>query len=630
MHPRSETHEKHSRTSDWFLESFVGQLVYRATKKKTAWYPEEQDDFVVPEKYLKTKGKSEDEIKEMRRKEMAERVLREREQDRASEETIVNDGEHEDANPNTYDALHNRVINDAENGGKKNRMVSEKVGGKVANKEEIRNRDLQDVDLDEANQMPPEDDPNIVTWYGPKDPANPYNFSVLKKCFITFELCILTFSIYIGSAIYSPGYESLNRDFGVNSVVATLGLTLFVVGYGVGPLFLAPLSEIPAIGRTPPYVITLAIFVALQPITATVQNFAGLMVLRFLAGFIGSPVLATGGASLGDMFSPKTRPYAIGVWGLAAVQGPVLGPLLGGFAIQAKSWRWAFWILLWLDGACLIMLIFFFPETSSANILLRRAQRLRKRTGNENLRSQSEIMASQMTGKDIVKNTLWMPLYMSVAEPICFFLNLYIGLVYAILYVWIESFQLVFVEIYGFNLGENGLAYMGLFVGALVTYAGFCVYNAKVFIPKMRANGGELAPEARLPVAIFGSLFLPICMFSFGATSLPSIHWMVPIVCSSLFSVGVFLLFQSVLNYLQDAYPEKAASVLAGNDFFRSCMAAGFPLFAPAMFNNLGFHVFWGCVLLGCLTILFIPIPIVLYKYGRSIRMKSKYARHDI
>lgn len=64
------------------------------------------------------------------------------------------------------------------------------------------------------------------------------------------------------------------------------------------------------------------------------------MVLRFLAGFIGSPVLATGGASLGDIYTPKTRPYAMGIWGLAAVGGPVLGPLIGGFAVMANDWRW--------------------------------------------------------------------------------------------------------------------------------------------------------------------------------------------------------------------------------------------------------------------------------------------------
>lgn len=69
------------------------------------------------------------------------------------------------------------------------------------------------------------------------------------------------------------------------------------------------------------------------------------------------------------------------------------------------------------------MLIFFFPETSSATILLKRAKRLRKRTGNENLKSEGEIQSSQMTGKDIAMMTLVLPIWMSISEPICFFLN---------------------------------------------------------------------------------------------------------------------------------------------------------------------------------------------------------------
>lgn len=102
----------------------------------------------------------------------------------------------------------------------------------------------------------------------------------------------------------------------------------------------------------------------LQVPTALCDNLGALLPLRFLAGFIGSPALATGGASLADMYGPKTRPVAIGAWGLAAVNGPTLGkvfdgrslggavdssapftgPLIGGFAIQAHDWRWAFWI----------------------------------------------------------------------------------------------------------------------------------------------------------------------------------------------------------------------------------------------------------------------------------------------
>lgn len=85
-----------------------------------------------------------------------------------------------------------------------------------------------------------------------------------------------------------------------------------------------------------------------------------------------------------------------------------------------------------------------------------------------------------------------------------------------------------------------------------------------------------------------------------------------PIIGSSFFSFGTFLLFNSVLNYLPDAYPEYAASVLAGNDFMRSSFGAAFPLFATAMYENLG--VAWASSTLGFLSIAFIPIPFVLYR----------------
>lgn len=86
-------------------------------------------------------------------------------------------------------------------------------------------------------------DLNIVDWWGPKDPENPLNWSTGKKFFVTFEICLLTFSVYIGSAIYSAGVMDVSRVFKVSEVAALLGLTLFVGGYAVGPMVWAPMSE---------------------------------------------------------------------------------------------------------------------------------------------------------------------------------------------------------------------------------------------------------------------------------------------------------------------------------------------------------------------------------------------------
>ena len=154
-------------------------------------------------------------------------------------------------------------------------------------------------------------------------------WSFAKRCFVTFDICFLTFSIYIGSAIYSPGTDLIAQQFGISDVAATLGLSLFVLVYGVGPMFLAPLSEITQLGRTSVYIACLTVFVALQVPTALSENLGTLLPLRFLAGFVGSPPLATGGASLADMWGPEDRGVVIGLWGLAAVCGPVLGPTIG-------------------------------------------------------------------------------------------------------------------------------------------------------------------------------------------------------------------------------------------------------------------------------------------------------------
>ncbi|KAG6355090.1 hypothetical protein INS49_004171 [Diaporthe citri] len=456
---------------------------------------------------------------------------------------------------------------------------------------------------------------------------NPQNWSSPKKFFVTFEICFLTFSVYIGSAIFSAGIQDVMTVFGVSQVAATLGLTLFVAGYAVGPMVWAPLSEIPQVGRNPVYILTLAVFVALQVPTALAANFGMLLAFRFLTGFIGSPALATGGASIGDMYTPSKRTYGLAVWGIGAVCGPTLGPLVGGFAVQAKGWNWAIWELMWLSGFCLAVLVFLLPETSTANILYRRARRLRKLTGNHRLVSEAELAGKDMTGRDILSMTLVRPFSLLFTEPIVFALDLYIALIYGLLYIWFESFPIVFEGIYGFSPGTLGLAYLGILVGTFAVLPPFVWYQHKYIEPRFNENG-ELIPEWRLTPAFVGASAIPICLFWFGWTSRADIHWVVPIIGTSLFSVGAFLLFNAVLNYLSDAYPEYAASVLAGNDFLRSCLGAGFPLFASAMYKKLG--VDWASSTLGFISIVFIPIPFVLFKYGHWVRLKSKYARHDL
>jgi DHA1 family multidrug resistance protein-like MFS transporter len=150
-------------------------------------------------------------------------------------------------------------------------------------------------------------------------------------------------------------------------------------------------TAVPAFGRNIPYITTFALFTILAVPLSLVDNLGGLVFLRFLLGFFGSPSLASGGASMQDMYSFLYLPFAIAFWVAAAFGGPAIGPLLSGFAVYAKNWRWSQWEILWMAGPVFLLFFFFVPETQATTILLHRAQRLRKLTGNEKIRSQSEI-----------------------------------------------------------------------------------------------------------------------------------------------------------------------------------------------------------------------------------------------
>lgn len=146
----------------------------------------------------------------------------------------------------------------------------------------------------------------LVDWYTTDDPANPQNWSQWKKFVVSANIFFYTFVVYCASAIYTSSEPGVMERFGVGQSKASLGLSMFVLGYGVGPLVFSPLSEIPVLGRNMPYLFSFGLFVILSLPTALVDNYAGLLVLRFLTGFMGSPCLATGGATMGDIVSVTT------------------------------------------------------------------------------------------------------------------------------------------------------------------------------------------------------------------------------------------------------------------------------------------------------------------------------------
>ncbi|KAJ7677237.1 major facilitator superfamily domain-containing protein [Mycena rosella] len=469
-------------------------------------------------------------------------------------------------------------------------------------------------------------EPNFIGWDGPNDQDNPRNWSLGKRAFVSGLISFLTFSVYIGSAIYTPSIPGIMAEFNVSLVKATAGLTLYIIGYGVGPVFLAPLQEIPAIGRVPVFMYTLAIFVALQAPIIKATNLPTILVLRFLTGFFGGLAPATGGACMADMFSLGQLPYVMGIWAVFAIAGPVAGPIVGSYAVQANGWRWTIWELLWLSSFAFVFLMFTLPETYEATILVKRARRLRKLTGNQYLHTAAEKLQQSQTVGEIAYEALVRP-FLLMTEPVMIFCNIYLGFCYALFYLWFESFPLVFSEIYHFDFGNSALPFLGYFVTGILTYFFFCLYQRYHLGPRyMRAAiaNKPLAPEVMLEIGLMVSILIPTSVLIFGYTSKASIHWIVPIIGASLYLPGLFMNFQSVLIYITCSYPAYAASALAGNDMFRSCIASVFPLFGRAYFRNMGLGT--GSAILAGIAFGLMFCFFLLFRFGHILRARSKYA----
>ncbi|KAJ5933711.1 hypothetical protein N7454_006040 [Penicillium verhagenii] len=471
-----------------------------------------------------------------------------------------------------------------------------------------------------------------VDWYGPDDPSNPKNWSSFKKRMVGLQLCCYTFVVYCGASIYVPAEEQIMSHFQVGPTQASLGLALYVLGYGVGPLLFSPMSEIPACGRNIPYISSFFIFVVLCVPTSLVDNFAGLMVLRFLQGFFGSPCLASGGASMADMYSDIHMPLALTI---------------------REGWRWALWEILWISGPVFCVMLIFFPETSADTILLRRAQRLRKVTGNPNIFSRSEISRGGQGVFSFMASSLVKPLEIMAKDPAILFTNIYTSLVYAIYYSFFESFPLVYPVVYGFSLGQSGLIFITLAVACGLGVVMYIIYLYTYLIPDLKAHGHR-DQEHRLIPALVASIFPPVGLLIFGKkqapatrfrnvldgerkiltelhaawTSRQSIHWIVSAIGVMIYASAVFIIFQCIFVYIPLAYPRYAASLFAGNDFSRSGLAFAFILFSRSMFINLG--VGKGVTLLAGLSVLGIIGMLYLYLYGAKLRSRSKFAVADV
>ncbi|KAJ5150233.1 hypothetical protein N7448_001811 [Penicillium atrosanguineum] len=464
-----------------------------------------------------------------------------------------------------------------------------------------------------------EEDPYAVTWI-PNDPRNPMNFRNTTKWAITILVSFITLAVALVSSAYSGGMRQIIAQFGVEEEIVILGVSLFVLGFAIGPLIWAPLSEI--FGRRHIFTFSYMFLTAFNAGAAGSQNIQTLIILRFLAGCFGSSPFGNAGGTIADMFPASQRGIAVSLFAAAPFLGPTIGPIIGGFLATGAGWRWVEGFLAAFSGVLWLCVIFLLPETYAPVLLRRRAAKLSELTGKV-YRSKLDIERGPAPMSRTLKTALSRPWILLFREPIVLLFSIYMSIIYGTLYMLFAAYPIVFQEVRGWSEGVGGLAFLGILVGMVLAVIYTFPENMR-YAKKCSETTDRLAPELRLPPSMVGGIALPIGLFWFAWTNSPSIHWMASVAAGAPFGFGMVLIFLSVFNYLIDSYTIYAASVLAANSALRSLFGMAFPLFTTYMYENLGIH--WASSIPAFLSALCVPLPFIFYKYGAQIRQRCTYA----
>ncbi|KAI9927494.1 hypothetical protein ASPWEDRAFT_119309 [Aspergillus wentii DTO 134E9] len=473
-----------------------------------------------------------------------------------------------------------------------------------------------------VRQVAPESSDQHVVGWEDNDPENPHNFSTAYKCWITFQLGMLALSASLGSSIISPAQTPLKQYLHIGSEVSILPVSLYILGFAFGPLCWAPISEL--WGRRwsmLPAVFMLGLF---SIGTATSKNTASVLITRYFAGLFGSAPVSNVSAALGDIFHMKARGIAGTSYAICVVGGPTMGPIIGAALVANPhlGWRWTEYMEAIVVFFIFTVTFFCLPEVYGPVLLHKKAVRLRKDTGNKNLYHPHEHI--EISIHSVITKHFSRPLVMLVTEPMVTVIALYASFTYALLYLTLEVFPIVFDDIRQWKGVVATLPFLGLFVGVLLSSTFIILVGQPYYLKKYEQGGGKPVPEARLmPMAVGGFLFAT-GLFWFGWTAEPSYSWVLPVVAAGMFGCGFCIIFGQCINFLVDTYGPYAASATASNTFLRSVLAAAFPLFSQPMFRNLG--VGPAMSILGGIAAAAIPVPFLFMIYGVRLRKMSKFA----
>ncbi|KAK5049540.1 hypothetical protein LTR84_004469 [Exophiala bonariae] len=475
---------------------------------------------------------------------------------------------------------------------------------------------------------------------------SPFDWSSSRKNIILVISCWCTFTAAYSAGAYSIASDPQREKWHISSVVFSVGVTMWALGFACSPMLLAPFSEIN--GRRPVFIGSAVMFLAGQIGCAATNSFAAMLVFRFIVGAGASTFATMVGGVVSDMYHAEHRNTPMAIYSGSALAGTGFGCLLSGFIVGRASYRWVYYHQIISLSLLFVVVCVFFKETRGSVLLSRKAKALNEylekiehqnqaQHGPEKpappptssapptparLRYKVAADENRSSLRHMLYLSLTLPFKLLATEPVVFFFSLWASFAWAVLYMTFSVLPLIFRTRHNFTTEQNGAVFAAISIGSILATILSIVQEriAKRHWPKLTES-----PEGRLYFACLESAFLPIGLFWFGWTTSSSIHWISPVLAIGCAQIGIFVIYLAVFNYLADVYHRYASSALAAQSFMRNLMAAIFPLFTDQMFRNIGYPQ--ASSLLGGISALLTLVPWILLFNGEKIRARSRIAR---
>jgi multidrug resistance protein len=353
--------------------------------------------------------------------------------------------------------------------------------------------------------------------------------------------------------VFIAALTELSKDFQTSKTLTNLAVAMYLLSMAIFPLWWSALSEL--LGRRTIYLVSFMLFTIWSAVAAISTSMAMLIVMRVLGGGAAASVLAIGAGTIADIWEPKERGRAMGIFFLGPMLGPLLAPIIGGVVAEAWGWRSTQWFQTIYGGVLLIMLLLCLPET-----LAKRTLTVSQNPDDQygSVISPTSVSVLQRIGKVgvILKRFIIDPLkILGYLRFPAVSVTVYIGSVtFGSLYMLNIATQKTFGEDpYNFSEVLIGLTYIPGSLGYIVAGLVGGNWSDAIMHREARAKGrfdesGNLIlqPEDRMREnVLLAATIYPAGLLWFGWTADKGVYWVVPLIANFFFGFGTMIIFST-------------------------------------------------------------------------------------